>query len=100
MYLYVDSGDMQHCGPLFENHTATTNEGFIASGDSLSGSRDFKLFGQMHTLPCNVPLFLLPSDRLHIKLTKARLRFYLLNKTADSKNTFKFLDAYLLVRRV
>jgi hypothetical protein len=33
-------------------------------------------------------------------LTKARPTFYLMNKSADTKTTFKFLDAYLLVRRV
>jgi len=47
-----------------------------------------------------VRLFLLPVVRLHIKLTKDRPNVYLTNKTVDSNTTFKFLDAYLLVRRV
>ena len=47
-----------------------------------------------------MPLFLLPGVRLHIKLTKARRSYYLMNKTADSNTTFKFLDAYLLARRM
>ena len=43
---------------------------------------------------------MIPGDKLHIKLKKARPSFYLMNKTADSKTTVKFLDAYLLVKRV
>ena len=38
--------------------------------------------------------------RLHIKFTKACPSLDLMNKTADSKTNFKFLDVYLLVRRV
>ena len=35
-----------------------------------------------------------------MKFTKARSCFYLMNKDADSKTVFKFLDAWLLVIRV
>jgi hypothetical protein len=37
---------------------------------------------------------------MQIKLTKARCAFYLMNKDADSKVEFEFLDAQLLVNRV
>jgi len=35
-----------------------------------------------------------------MKFTKARPIFYLMNKDADSKASFKYIDAYLLVKRV
>jgi len=85
---------------MAETHTSSTNDGFIARWSRLSGSRDVQIFGRLHTDLCNVPLFLLPRVQQHIKLAKARPSFYLMNKTADSKTTFKFLDAYLMVRRV
>jgi len=47
-----------------------------------------------------VSLYLLSGVRLQIRLTKARPKFYLMNKSVDSKTVFKFLDAQLLVRRV
>jgi len=61
---------------------------------------DVQLFGRLHTDLCNVPLFLMPKVPLLIKLTKARPCFYLMNKNVDTKTTFKFLDAYLMFRRV
>ena len=45
-------------------------------------------------------IFILPSVKLRTKLTKVRVIFYLMNKTAESKTIFKFLYAYLLVRSV
>ena len=46
-----------------------------------------------------MPQYLIPGERLHIKLTEARASFYLMNKTADPKRTFKFLDEKLFVKR-
>ena len=43
---------------------------------------------------------MLTRVQMQMKLTKAQPSFYLLKKTANSKNTFKFQDAYLMVRRV
>jgi len=37
---------------------------------------------------------------MQIRLTKAKDDFYLMNTNADSKATFKFLDAELIVRRI
>jgi hypothetical protein len=91
---------MQPSDPTEETHTTATNDGFIARWYRLSGSRDVQLLGRLHTDLCNVPLFLLLRLTLQIKLTKARPSFYLMNKSADTKTTFRFLDAYLLVRRV
>ena len=99
-YCYFDTWDMQPSDPTAETHTSAKNDGFIARCSMLSGSRDVQLLGSVHTDLCNVPLFLLPRVSLQIKLTKARPGFYLMNKSAYAKTTFKYLDAYLLVRRV
>ena len=53
-----------------------------------------------YIVTCNVPTHLLPGVRMHIKLTKAKQNFFLMNKAADSKVAFKFLDAQLLVNRI
>ena len=37
---------------------------------------------------------------MQIKLTKAKQSFYLMNKDAEKKTVFKFLDAQLLLNRV
>jgi hypothetical protein len=47
-----------------------------------------------------VPAYLLPGVRVQIKFTKAKTEFYLMDKDADSKTVFQFLDAQLWVRRV
>ena len=99
-YWYLDSGDVQPSDPTAEKHSSATNDGFLARWSRLSGSMDVQLFGRLHTDPCNVPLFLLPRVPLQIKLTKVRPSFYLMNKSADTKTSFKFLDAHHLVRRV
>jgi hypothetical protein len=83
-----------------ERRSSAKNDGFIARWSRLSGSRDVQIFRRLHTDLCNVPLFLLPRVSLQIKLTKARPSFYLMNKGPDTNTCFKFLDAYLLVRRV
>jgi len=99
-YCYLDNVDMQPCDPSAETHNSATKDGFIARWSRLSVSRDVQLYGGLLTDLCNVPLFLLPRVPLQIKLTKARPSFYLMKKSADTKTPFKFLDAYLLVRRV
>ena len=94
------SGDMQPSDPKAETHTSATNDGFIARWSRLSGSRDVQIFGRLHTDLCNVPLFLLLREPLQIKLTKVRPSFYLMNKSADTKTTFEFLDTSLMVKCV
>jgi len=94
---YLDNGDMNSCDPMAETHTSATNDGFIALWSRLSGIRDVQFFGRLHTDLCNVPLFLLPKVQLQMKMTKVRPSFYMMNKYADTKTTFKFLDAYLMV---
>ena len=99
-YWYLDNGDMQSSVPTVEMHTSATNDGFIARWSRLSCSRYILLFVRLRNDRCIVPLFLLPSVTLQVKLTKARPRFYLMNKSSDTKTSFKFLDAYRLLRRV
>ena len=96
-YWYLDNGDKNPCDTMVETHTASTNEGFIAHWSRLSGTRDVQIFALLHNDLCNVPLFLLPRIQLEIKLRKAHPNFYLMNKAAYSKTTFKFPDAYLIV---
>jgi len=91
---------MNPCDPITETHTSSVNDGFIARWPWHSGSRDIQLFDGLHSDLFNVPLFMIPRVQLQFKLTKSRPRFYLMNKSADSKTTFKFLDAYMMVRRV
>ena len=90
---------MNLCDPMTEKQTAATNDGVIARWSRHSGSRDVQLFGPLQTDLCNVPIFLLPRVQ-QIKLTKPRPSLYLMDKTADSKSTLKFVDSFLMVRRV
>jgi len=85
---------MNPCDPIAEKHNSSKNNGFIALWIELSGSRDVQLFGLLHTDMCNVSLFLLLRVQLQIKLSKAPPSFYLMNQTAETKTTFKFLDSY------
>ena len=91
---------MEPCDPTAETHTSATNDGFIARFSRLSFSSDVLIFGRLHTDLCHVHLFLLLKVHLQIKLINARPSFYLINKIANRKTTFKLLVAYLIVRRV
>jgi hypothetical protein len=99
-YWYLDRGDIEPYDPTAKTPTAATNRGFVTRWNKLSASKEIQLFGRLHSDICNVPLYLLPGVRLQIRQTKARSGFYLMNKTVDTKTTFKFLDGQLLVRRV
>ena len=99
-YWYLDNGDMLPSDPTAETYTSAKNDGFIARWSRLSCSRYILLFVRLRNDRCIVPLFLLPSVTLQVKLTKARPRFYLMNKSSDTKTSFKFLDAYRLLGRV
>ena len=74
---------------------SATNVGFITLWDKIKRCKEILLSGRLPSDLCNMPKFLLPGVNLHIKLTKDRSRFYLKNAPADSKTTFKFLDAKL-----
>jgi hypothetical protein len=81
------------------------DEGDVLAGDPTSDSIKDKGFvkrwvRQKQSDICNVSQFLLSGVRMQIRLTKAKDDFYLMNSNADSKATFKFLDAELIVRRI
>ena len=73
---------------------------FNTRWEKLNASKEVQLFGRLHSDLFNVPLVLLPGVSLQIRLTKSRPSFYMMSKEVDSKTTFKFLGAELLVKRV
>jgi len=72
----------------------------ITRWDKLSASKELQLFGRLHSDLFKVPLVFLVGVSLQIRLTKARPAFYMMSKEGDSKTSFKFLDAHLLVKSV
>ena len=55
------------------------------------------MYGRLHAEICNVPTHIINGVKMQIKLTKAKLAFYLLSNTEDSKAYFKVLEALLYV---
>ena len=96
-YWYKDQGDMKPCDPT---KAESTNKGFIDRWNRQKQSKVTEMYGRIHVDICNVPKFLLPGIKLQIKFTKAKSSFYLMSTDAESKTTFKFLDAQLLVKRI
>ena len=91
---------MLPCVPTSATVTAVTNRGFITRWDKLSASKDLQIFGRLHNDLFNVPLVLLPGVSLKIRLTKPRPSIYTMSKEAESKTTFKFFVAHLILKRV
>jgi len=83
-----------------ETWIATTDRGFNTRWKKLSVSKEVHLFGRLNIDILNVSLHLVPGGRLHIRMTKSRSSFFMMNKSVESKTVFKFLDAQLLVRHV
>jgi hypothetical protein len=79
-------------------NTDETNKRFIARWNNKTAKRSIST--EYYIVTCNIPTHLLPGIRKKIKLTKAKLNFFLLNKDADLKVVFKFLEAQLLVNRI
>jgi len=52
--------------------------------------KEVQIYGRIHSDICNVPLYLIPSVRMQIKLTKAKPSFYLMKKDAETKTVFNF----------
>jgi hypothetical protein len=98
-FWYLDNGDTQPNDPT-DKYTDATNKGFIAPCNRIKESNEVELYGRLHSDIFKNPTHLLPGVNMQIKLTKARLVFYLMNKEADSTVEYKFLDAQLLVNRV
>jgi len=96
-YWYKDVGDMMPCDPT---KAESKNTGFIDRCNRQKQSKEIETYGRIHSDICTVPKFLLPGIKLQIKFTKAKPSFYLMYPAADSKNTFKFPDTRLFVRRI
>jgi hypothetical protein len=96
---YLSNFNTLACDPTAQ-YTYDTNKGFIARWNRIKQSKEVEQYGRLHSDICNNPTHLLPSVSIQIKLTKSRRAFYKINKDADSKVEFKFLDAQLLVNRV
>jgi hypothetical protein len=96
-YWYLDEGDLLAGDPTSAD---TKNKGFVKRWERQKQSKVIDLYGRLHADICNVQQFLLPGIRMQIRLTKDKDDFYLMNANADSKTTFKFVDAELIVRRI
>jgi hypothetical protein len=66
----------------------TSNTGFILRWDDTKESQQIQMYGRIHSDICNVPRFILPGVKIHIKLTKAKSDFYLLAAKAAPKVYF------------
>jgi len=95
-FWYLDDGDILPCDPTAAD---AKNKGFITRWNKIKQSKEVQLLGRIHSDICNVPLYLIPGVRIQIKLTKAKQSVYLMNKDAETKTVFKFLEAPLLVNR-
>jgi len=86
--------------PRDPTNAESKNTGFIDRWNRQKQIKVTEMCGRIHSDLCNVPKFLLPAIKLQIKFTKAKSSFYLMSTAADSRTTFKFLDAQLLVKRI
>jgi hypothetical protein len=98
-FWYLDTGNLLPCDPTVAV-TATTNTGYVTRWNRLKQSKAIELYGRVHSVICNVAQYLIPGVGLQIRFTKANENFFLMNKDAASKTTFKFLEAKLLVNRI
>jgi len=96
-FWYLDDGDVLPCDRTAAD---TKKKNFITRWNQIKQSKVFQIYGRIHSDIYNVPLYLIPGDRLQIKLTKAKPSFYLMSNDAETKTFFKFLDAQILVNRV
>ena len=92
------AGNMVACDPTFDDES--NNKGFATRWSLTKKSQEIDIYGRVYTDFSNVPVYLLPGVGVQIKFTKARTGFYLMNKDAESKTVFHFLDAQLRVKSV
>jgi len=94
----MDDGNMVACDPTSVD--SSNNKWFMTRCSLTKKNQEIEFYGRVHTDFCNVPAYLLLGVRVQIKFTKAKAGFYLMNKDAESKTVYQFLDAQLLVKRV
>ena len=92
-YWYLDEGDVLAGDPTSD---IIKNKGFVKRWDRQKQNKVIELYDRLHADICNVSQFLLSGVRMQIRLTKAKDDFYHTNANADTKATFKFLDAELI----
>ena len=96
-FWYLDNGDLWTYDTIAAD---AKKKVFIKRLNRIKQSKVVQIYGPIHSDICNVNLYLVPDVRMKIKLTKAKTSFCLMNKDAESKTIFKFLDSQLLVNRV
>jgi len=94
---YLDDGDLLPCVPTAAD---AKYKDFITRLNRIKEKKDVEIYGRIQLDICNVGRNMISGVQLQIKCTKAGASFYLMNKDAESKTYFKFIDAYLLVNRV
>ena len=95
--MWILDGNLDACDPSAAD---STNKVFKTRWSLTKKSQEWELYGRIHTDFCNVLVYLLLGLRFQIKFTKDRSSFNLLNKDAESKSVFQFLDAQLWVKRI
>ena len=93
----LNDANLAACDPTAGD---STKKVFMNRSSLTKKNQEIELYGRIRTDFCNVPVYLLPGLRLQIKFTKAKSSFYLMNKDAESKSVFQFLDAQLWVKRI
>jgi len=96
-FWYLGDGDLLPCDPTAAD---SKNKGLITRWNRIKHSKEVEIYGRIHSDICNVGRNLITGVQLQIKFEKARPSFYLMNKDAQSKTFFKYIDASLLVNRV
>ena len=96
-FWYLDNGDMLPCDPT---KALSKKKGFIKPWNRIKESKEFQIYGRIHNYHYNVAKHLISGVNLQIKFTKTKTVSFLMNTNAESKTTFKFLYAYLIVNRI
>jgi len=96
-YSYLDEGDVLAGDPTSDS---IKNKGFVKRWERQKQRKITELYVRLHADICNVSHFVLSGVRMQIRLTKAKDDFFLMNANADSKATFKFLNAELIARPI
>jgi hypothetical protein len=90
---------MLTCDPT-DTSAATANKGWARRWILQKQSKEIEMIGRLHADICNAQTFIVPGVNVNVRLTKGRHEFYLMAKYADSKVTFKILEARLFVRHI
>jgi hypothetical protein len=79
---------------------ATSNKGFVDKWNRSKQSKEVEKYGRVHNDLFNFQQMLAMCLKLHIKFTKSKKGFYLLNPKNDTKDAFRLIDAILYNKRV